>query len=638
MAGTIRQLRPWERTPLESVLIKMQDWKGDDRTAWDALRELAKLGVAAPRPRVEPPVWFGRAVQEVVRSLAQVWMFSATFAGVRAAERLGWVSLEHDDTYVLAMVSGLGDRWHPHARPDAVRADAELRESLLWRVFEVEGGGEVSLANVDKYSSAECGWADTFRVLLADRTLPRDRVLDECLRALGRDFSAYRAGWFAQMYRSLEPTPDELVAAQPALRGLMRSSVPATVSFAVAYLKILDKASALIDDEYVAHCAAALGVSTKATPITAIDLAGRVAARRPDLAAAVEAAVAHGLEHPHRDVQTRALTLLRTLDARDAVAARMDLLEPSIQRVAADWLGRPARPALVPPPPQRSAPIQQSTVDSTIAERGAALLAGETDPWEIEQLLASLVAAVDPADEVAPLRSQARKVVANANTTGSLRRRLARVVLAAAGEAEPAPAVRYGVAALHGDLLAGRLAEVIEIVSGRRPPQPLLATPTDPAGWLDPSAFVDRFASLTVEPAHYDLVAALLRVAVEGRDVALAAASALPGEAGTVARFALGGPPGTIRTRSLWVAAARSRAPFDDDPHVIKAGLPGAGAGSAATYGLRFEPDSHRYQERGRTRTVTWWRPTLVVGPVNGTEYADQPTVVAGGELRQAPW
>jgi hypothetical protein len=562
--------------------------------------------------------------------MAERWMQWNAFAGVRTVERLGLVSLDHDDTYVLAMVSGLGDRRDRQVRIAALRGDAELRETLLWRVFEVEGGGEVSLANVDKFSHPDAGWGETFRVLVADGTLPRDRVLTSCLRALGRDFSAYRVAWFARTYTSLQPTADELAAAQGLIRGLLRASIPATVSFAMRYLTIVDKAGSLEDEEYVAQCASAMAVPAKTASIGAIDLAAKVAGRRPDLAQVVAEAVAHGLEHPHRDVQSRALAVLRRLDARAATASRVDLLEPSVRRVAAEWLGRAptiqaatrqASPAASSPPL-----VSQTAVDRTTAERAAALLAGGTDPWEIELLLASLATVASPADELGALRKQARKVFMNPRHAWALRRSVAAVVLAVVGDEDAELDVS-------GHLLAGRLAEVMGILAGRRRPGVLLATPTDHAGWLDPQVFVARLASLETPPAHHDLVAALLRLSTDGRDRALAAAETLPGEPGAAARYALGGPSSHVRTPSVWVAAARTRAPFDDDPRLIKAGLDGAGQGRAATYGLKLVPKVHRYEERGHTRTVTWWSPSLLVHPAGAMESSDQPTVVAPREL-----
>ena len=389
------------------------------------------------------------------------------FNGVRTVERLGLVSLDHDDTYVLAMVSGLGEPHSPHAKAAAMRGDAELRETLVWRMFEVEGGGQVSLANIDKFSHPDAGWGATFRELVADGTLPRERVLTSCLRALGRDFSAYRAAWFAQTYTSLQPTPDEIAAAQGLMLGLLRSPVSATVSFAMRYLVIVDKAGSLDEEEYVARCVPVMDVAVKTAPTTAVELAARVARRRPDLAGAVVEAVAHGLEHPHRDVQTRALAVLRALDARAAVASRLDLLEPSVHRVAADWLGEPPAP---PEPATQSSAVGRPAAsgpaasDRTTAERAAALLAGNTDPGEIEALLASLASVAEPTD-LEGVRKQARQVLANPRYASSLRGSIAGLVLAATGD----PGTEFDTG---GHLLGARLAEVKEIRAGKRPARP----------------------------------------------------------------------------------------------------------------------------------------------------------------------
>jgi len=174
------------RTPLESLLQKMHAWVGEERTTWELARLLTDRDM--PQPNVEVPQWLDAALRGHLRQLSQHWCQSAIFSGVRAIERLGLASPEHDETYILAMVGSLGDRRDADARVAAIRADAEIRETLIWRVFEVEGGGEVSLANVDKYSRADAGWAASFRVLVAEGTLPRDRVLRSCLRALARDF------------------------------------------------------------------------------------------------------------------------------------------------------------------------------------------------------------------------------------------------------------------------------------------------------------------------------------------------------------------------------------------------------------------------------------------------------------------
>ncbi|MET7401124.1 DUF6493 family protein [Dactylosporangium sp. NPDC005572] len=586
---------------IDAVLADLDRLPADKRTLWAVCGALEKVDPGVP-PAAPVPAWLGPLVTEAVRWLSTTWPQSPYFADIRRLERLGVVTLDHDDTYVLAMVSALGSRWDAQPRLDALRHDAELRDEVFWRVFEVEGGGEVSLANVDRHSRPDAGWTACLTVLVAEGVLPRDRVQRECLRALGRDFSAYRAGFFTRLHTLLDPGVGEVVAAQPVLVRLLRSPVAATVSFALGHLATVDAAGALDDAAFVAASADALAVASRKTPLGALDLLDRILARQPGLAAPVAAAVAVGLEHRHREVQARALALLRGLGARDLVAERAELLEPTVAREAAAWLGGTvtAPAALLADLPALPADLPLSTADDdrTAGEMAAALLAGEHDPGLVERFLA---AASRGSDELAALARPARKALRH---TWELRRNIAAVLLGEALDRVP-------------HLLVARLGEVREIVRGRARPGELLATPTGPAGWLDPGVFVARLAGWDGAPHRHDLVAALLRLGAEGRPEALRAARDLPGDAGAAARYALGGPPAPVGDPAVWIAAARGRAPLGDDPHLVAAGLGGAGQGRAARYELVMTPHDHGY-----------WAPSLVVHPAPVPAAPDQPTVV----------
>ncbi|WP_433617895.1 DUF6493 family protein [Dactylosporangium sp. CA-139114] len=571
-----------------------------------------------PPPTGPPPARLRQQVAEVVGNIAVHWPQRAMFAGVRTLERLGQITLERDETYVLAMISALGDRGEAEPRLAAIRADEELRESLLWRVFEVEGGGEVSLANVDKFSHPDAGWSACLRTLAADGTLPRERLLDACLRALARDFSAYRAGFFSQLYTALAPAPAELDQAR--LLRLLASGVPATVSFAVRHLVAADKAGGLDDPAFVGGAGAALTVPAKGTPLAVLALLDRIRARNPLLADDITAVVALGLEHRHREVQQRALALLRAAGAMAEIAERVELLEPTVAREAADWLGAspstvelpPGGPGTEPPagPPETEAagrPGQQRSVD----ERVAALLAGETDPFEIERFLADVAAGRVGRDLSGPARRVHRR-----GDDGSLGYAVAALVLG-----EPSKA--------RGTLPAERIRELHRLAG----PRTLLATPTDASGWLDPAELVARLACAP-QPPHHDLVAALLRVHPDGRAGALRAAAGLPGEAGAAVRYALGGPPAPIGNRAVWIAAARSRAPLNDDPHLLAARLGDPGQGRAVDIPLRVTEHRHTYRDGPYTRSVQWSEPDLRT--YKGA--ADQPTVLAVRHWPEPGW
>ena len=118
---------------------------------------------------------------------------------------------------------------------------------------------------------------------------------------------------------------------------------------------------------------------------------------------------------------------------------------------------------------------------------------------------------------------------------------------------------------------------------------PLLAAPTHSRGWIDPHVLVNRFrlrSKLSIAEEPEDLILALLRLAPDHRGGALSDAGDLKGEEGSAIRYALGSHEEVIGTSApLWVAAARARLPWADDP-AVEARHPGLGpdAGQAATY------------------------------------------------------
>lgn len=589
-----------------------------ERGIADALRA-AEAGARPARPLTEPPTWLAAAVRDQLHRAATSWR--GAFLDVRVLEHLGLVAPPHDADYVLACVSGLtGDRrWGASTMADMVRADPVLRDDVVWRLFEVEGGGEVSLASIDKYShEPDTPWAATVLELVADGTLPRDRVLDAALGALARDFSSFRAGWFSRLLRALEPTPAELAARQEALRGLLRSDVAATVAAALAALVDVEKAGLLDGPATVPALRPCLEHPVRATAETALRLATSLARRDPALVAALAPQVAAALAHPHTVVQERAARLLRGWGAEDVLAASADALAPGVARglglaapdagladVAAGVASQAPLPGPAPvsgpaPVPADPAPAPDLTpaTGAELVEILAALLEDAGDPVAIERALAGL-AAGGPTEALAPLVKRATRLLdrgpAGDVLPGWLRGQLARVVLHAAGRPLPPLAwprpTESGGPLLAARFLARRIDEVVDVLAGAARPGPLLATPDHAAGWIAPETLVTRvLAGGTARP--YDLAAALLRLGPPGRADALARldarSSAGPATDLAALRHALGAPPPVPRRRLLtrrpgaverswWCAAARARDPLASDPWVASLGLEGAG-------------------------------------------------------------
>ncbi|HVF04744.1 MAG TPA: DUF6493 family protein [Frankiaceae bacterium] len=481
---------------------------------------------------------------------------------------------------------------------------------MVWRLFEVEGGGEISLANHDKFEHPS--WEGAFVGWAVDGTLPRERVLRSCLAALRRDFSAYRAGWYQRTYDALAPTPEEQAAQQDDLRALLRSPITATVTMAVRRLRALGKAGLLDDAATVPALRPALLSPVKGTAVEAVRLLDDAARRGAD----VTDVLADALDHPHADVQRAAVRALTRLGATDVVVARAASLEPS---VAAELGATPAAAAAgAPMAPAGPATPRVAPVRDDLLERLAALLEVARDAFEVESVLAALAGLTDPG-VLAPLRKRAATVLSRGPregvTYGWLRGYLARLVLVALRE--PADEVR---AEPGTEFLAARLAEVEAVLAGGEP-FAMLATPDD-GWWVRPETLLRR---LPERPRRYDLVAAVLRLAPDGR---------VPTGTGPLS-YAVGGPPPRLagtRARfgdaALWVAAARARGPLGEDPLLARAGLTGAGRALPLRAGVATRPAS--FESGGRTHLYTKCAVTLADAVPDAP--ADQPTAWAPGE------
>src|SRR2546425_5832351 len=83
--------------------------------------------------------------------------WNSHFAVMRTLVREGLIDPPRNPGYTLAMIHGL-------AKPkesvlDALRTDPGLLDHEVWRLFEVEGGGETSLAAHDKYTPEASSWS-----------------------------------------------------------------------------------------------------------------------------------------------------------------------------------------------------------------------------------------------------------------------------------------------------------------------------------------------------------------------------------------------------------------------------------------------------------------------------------------------
>lgn len=570
---------------------------GATRTWWLATDQDLGERLIRCRPREWRQDWSNRAMSEREPSEWD-WRIVHRMVKDRLIDRPsapGYVVCAAAGMY--EWIEGRRDFWPIH-KPLAqtLRSEAEWLHDDLWRFFEVEEAG-LSSRDLRQADSGAQTWQEALCELAAEGTIPRQRLLDESLAALRRDFSAHNARWFHKFYEALEPTDDEQLERLDELLALLAAPDPAVVGFALRALDKLERRKLLPGDRVLEAIAPALLISVKAHATRAIKLVRRILEREPGYASLAAPALVHALVHESRDIQEPIIDLLerhsdalgeeartqlatRAADVDPAVRGRLDALtDEGGDQPAAAGVAATTKPAVAVPPRRlpgdseprlnvpRLAPVND--VDDLLERLAVALERGD-DPDELELLL----------DGISRLRDQpvpegrARALIDRASARSPIwegqvgfhhaRDALAVLVFRWLGEREyrkvqlsrtgrsPREAIALRVRELADDLPAGEA-------------RGLLSVPTHAGGWIDPHEAVARIRALSrARPFAMDLAQMVLRLAPDDRDRAGAAAAELSGEAAAIVAHALGGSsrrPFRSKLKPAWAAADHARDP-----------------------------------------------------------------------------
>ena len=474
--------------------------------------------------------------------LSDPWLKGIGF--LRLAELSGDLSLDHDESYLTALI-GL----EPGLQLPLMRADRELREELVWGMLRQEGNRGVSLSASDRSatmgSERTPGWSRTLAASIDEGLIERDRLLDALLDMLAADLPSGRAGWYSRTLRMLSMTLDEAEARQGALCALMSAPVGATVTVAVRQLSALSKAGRLDLELFARSCEGAL-MGSKANALAALTiLRGGLEALSPG---GLEPLLAIALSFPHAQVQALAIELasdalrsglldsaavgrlLSDAELDPLVVATLDLLDPG--HTASDQ----ADPGLVPetrdepgsflPPPREVADLVPMSADD-VSGRVGVLAQGAEMGLEYEALLAFLASPEFDPSALESLRPLVRRLTGGVPGPQQMLGVFLRLALdgGASEASDPLESARewFGIENVPTHV-SQRIREVTELLArGQR--YCLLATPTDDRGAVNPLALVHRaLDNGDAPPLPADLSQALLRVDVEHPDCAAALA------------------------------------------------------------------------------------------------------------------
>jgi hypothetical protein len=256
------------------------------------------------------PPWLSQALELVLERTDSSFAIGGIALFIHDLVRRGVCAAPEPDRYAIGIAFGYGlERRKGFDTPlaEELACDLEYLEAAIWRQFEVEGGGEISLANLEKFGRRPDTWAMALKHLSDSGRLDRQRLLDASLDALSRGFSQYRAGWFSRFHELMAPTKQERVTRVARYLALLASPVGPTVSLAMSALKKIQKGDGLDPVVLLEHIEPALYAKTASTVKGALMLLEQAAAAKPEASSALARTAAAALEHPLRDVQEMAL-------------------------------------------------------------------------------------------------------------------------------------------------------------------------------------------------------------------------------------------------------------------------------------------------------------------------------------------
>lgn len=667
---------------------------------YDARDDLFEKVLAARGPEL---------VKRWVESELELEWTNWTF--LRRLVRSGACPRPDGDAYIVRMVRSRLDAWgrDSPALADQLKADPGLLEEEIWRIFEVDPAeGGLFIYDESSWGATSPGsssWGPTLVRLASEGVLDRFRLLRSSLETLRRGIQLKDVAFHMRLVERLAPTEEEERLLAEHYVDLLTHRADSVVKFAADSAVGLVKRGAIEPAAVIDRLTSALQREAKSPAEAALRLLRTVAKKDPGSKSAAARRALDGLAHPKPEIHARVIAFVQEFAAGDPET--LALLGGQAERIApsqrskvrkADeegaaetgeaitldaWLARARAvpdewrllagldalaadlehgvwpPAWVPPEDRvprldggavvRPVESLEETVDLLLR-----LLESAEDSIVLERALdgVSRFAAQPSADfreRTAALLQRAKTPHAGMSEGSYVAFVLSWLVRVWLAREEPPPLFRSPAPEM---FLAERVREIaMRILRGVS--EPLLALPTHGA-WLDPRALVARLAgqaSRRTRAATADLVQALLRLAPEGRAEALAAASELPQDSGSVVRYALGGDAAGLdlpasgwknflrigfgsraETRwPVWAAAARTRGPSADAPDLY--GTPceelfwGARAVSYAWGPAVKKPHSwsaaeprieFRWSPRLERAPAAEWPPDLLAASVRG--------------------
>jgi hypothetical protein len=647
--------------------------------------------------RARKPVWAGNfLLWASTIDRVDYWFIYKRFVVEKIIE-----PIINDETAMImfeAMDTRGRDTYRRQALPIAqqIKNDPDLLKNEIPQLFKVnEFPAGFSYTATDRW---HC-WKDAFVTLVADGTLSKNELVELCLSALERPYTEFQGKWFVQILERLPFDDTDLKIFAKRFLLLIRHRNPSPSALGFSFLERFFKENKISDTEVLELLPSVVRDPSKGRVKKAITILDKIAKRNKTLHSEIMKLVLECLQHEDSEIQLASLEFLKKYDTfNDPTIAEFvhqiaESLAPSVQKLIPDTIIQAKKTITVQnlkePKPTVSIKSPKIVLEKIvpiksfdeILDLATRLLEKPEDADEIERLLDGLarLGADHPSDfetKTSSLLLRSLKLLGTrsekidgkviydlqvpdpfqgCDIQTDFRYLFAawitgKVSFVEANHLEIANRVwqkvyteTAGIPATK--LFSARMKVVAEIVVAGKSVQ-LLSTPTHYGGWIDPNIFAERLIeseTKNIEHDHYDRVLALLRLYTEGREKALKLIDGKIKKRNdyiNAVRYALGANGIKIgKTDYYWIAAARCRNPFADDPAVesVFTGY-GPDSGTAAQYKIKKGAD-RIYK---RNKIVVECLPAakaqldLTLFPTIGLHTAE--TFVLGEEPGQYPW
>ncbi len=539
----------------------------------------------------------------------------------------GYCDRPKSDNYVSGMIESINYlHIEDQSLEQSIRMNLNYIEDEIWRLFEIEGGGEFSLAAHDKYAHTNNNWQVSLRVLAEDGTLSKERLLDACLEALGRDFSQFRSGWYSRFFNALKPDLEEINSRVDKLLLIIGSRIPPTVSFALKHLFLLHKNGLLKVNDFIKNVQPSLNARSKTTVMLSLKILANMAKSNPQNHHQIAQASIGALLYDDATIQTQVFDLIDTYGKADDatiieyLAKNQSFVLPSLKPRLQHWIAANEQEGIVSATPEsisatpsndavlvqyKSTNISQINCIEELLAQLSHLIEVPENPVDIERVLDGICRLCrDKTSQfvrlVSPLKKRATSLIKRGPGKW-LTFQLSRLALSMIENtnyfADDFKKFTKQKTADFETVFVIRLYYLIEnIIAHPLNGVPMISMPTHDRGFINPAVLPGRIQARIEYQESDNLVDSaltILRLKPElidctELDAIIHQLQTINTDFSLACAYALGAEIKVGHIPALWMAASRIRFPGANDNNFInKFGDLGPDAGSSALYTSR---------------------------------------------------